>query len=181
MLNWCRTLLKPLYFSVIGWNLCMYATQSDNIDWWIIYCFASRWRIFHTRAAEFTPISARRSGPLSREDSVSCYTAVKRGLGFSGLIRRTAPFSHLLRLAKECCWPILTTVGPHSASYDTQCDAEALFLLGCWRVLTTEKSFVSYICMFCIGGGCRWEKSSEAVASLPQWKLLHWKFRKIHR
>jgi hypothetical protein len=36
--------------------------------------------------------------------------AVTRGLGFSGLIRRTAPFSRLLRHARGCWLPILTRI-----------------------------------------------------------------------
>jgi hypothetical protein len=36
--------------------------------------------------------------------------AVTRDLGFSGLIRRTAPISHLLRHAWECGGPILTRI-----------------------------------------------------------------------
>jgi hypothetical protein len=59
--------------------------------------------------------------------------AVTWGLGFPGLIRRTAPFSRLLRPTRGCGGSILT--GPHSvASYDTQGDAENLFLPGSSRV-----------------------------------------------
>jgi hypothetical protein len=36
--------------------------------------------------------------------------AVTRDLGFSGLIRRTAPFNSLLRHAWGCRWPILTRI-----------------------------------------------------------------------
>jgi hypothetical protein len=36
--------------------------------------------------------------------------AATRDLGISGLIRRTAPFSRLLRHARECGGPILTRI-----------------------------------------------------------------------
>jgi hypothetical protein len=48
----------------------------------------------------------RRSGPLSREGSLS----VTRDLGFSGLIRKTAPFSRLLRDTRGCGGSILTRI-----------------------------------------------------------------------
>jgi hypothetical protein len=59
-----------------------------------------------------------------------------------------------------------SNLGPNSVSYNMQEDAEDLFLCGCSQVLTLKKCFVYR--------GSRREKSSEAVASLPQWKLRHW-------
>ena len=53
---------------------------------------------------------ARRSGPLSREGSLSCHTCCDTGLGMSGFIWRTAPFSRLLRHARECWGLILTWI-----------------------------------------------------------------------
>jgi hypothetical protein len=50
---------------------------------------------------------ARRSRPLCREGSLSCHTCC---LGFSGLIRRTAPFSRLLRHTRGCGGSILTRI-----------------------------------------------------------------------
>jgi hypothetical protein len=55
--------------------------------------------------------------------------AVTLGLSFSGLIQRTAPFSHLLQHTRGCRWSTLTQIftGPHSvASYDTQGEVEDL-------------------------------------------------------
>jgi hypothetical protein len=49
-------------------------------------------------------------GPLSREGSLSCTHTVIRDLGFSGLTRRTAPFSRILRRAWRCRGPILTWI-----------------------------------------------------------------------
>jgi hypothetical protein len=56
---------------------------------------------------------------------------VTRGLGFSGVIRRTAPFSRLLRHTRECGESVLTWIltGPISvASYDTQRGCGGLIL-----------------------------------------------------
>jgi hypothetical protein len=81
---------------------------------------------------------------LGREGSLLCHSYCDTGprllfLGFflGGLIRTTAPFSHLLRLARGCRGLILTLIlaGPHSeTSYDTQKDAEDLLLPGSSRV-----------------------------------------------
>jgi hypothetical protein len=66
---------------------------------------------------------ARRSGPLSREGSLS--PVVTRDLGFFGLIRRTASFSRLLRHTRGCRGSILTRIkrkflwnGESSRSYE---------------------------------------------------------------
>jgi hypothetical protein len=53
---------------------------------------------------------ARCSGPLRREGSLSCHTCCDTGVGFSGLIRRTVPFSRLLRHTRGCGGPILTRI-----------------------------------------------------------------------
>jgi hypothetical protein len=57
--------------------------------------------------------------------------AVTLGLGFYDLIRRTAPFSRLLRHTMRCggSFPTLIITYPHSvASYDIQGDVEDLFV-----------------------------------------------------
>jgi hypothetical protein len=59
--------------------------------------------------------------------------AVTRDVGFSGIIRRTAPISHLLRHTRGCGWSILTQIltGPLSiALYNTQGDVDGLFQPG---------------------------------------------------
>jgi hypothetical protein len=53
---------------------------------------------------------ARRSGPMSRSDLYRATHAVKRGLGFSDLIRRTALLSRFLRMQ----WDADTYVNPDS-------------------------------------------------------------------
>jgi hypothetical protein len=64
------------------------------------------------RAAKFRPILpyVRRSGPLSREGSLSCHTCCNTGPQFfSGLIRRIK-FSRLLRHTRGCGGSILTRI-----------------------------------------------------------------------
>ena len=80
---------------------------------WLIYCFTSRSRIFHLYGdvaiageglQNLGLYSARRSGPLSREGSLSCHTCFDTGLVF----------------------PVSSEGPPHSvASYDTR---------GVWRI-----------------------------------------------
>jgi hypothetical protein len=70
--------------------------------------------------------------------------AVTWGLGFSGLIRRTAPFCLLLRHKRGCGKSFLTRIlkGPLSvASYDTQGDVEDLFLPGSTRVMPKGRRY----------------------------------------
>jgi hypothetical protein len=79
----------------------------------IIYRFTSRSRIFHfynyrRRAANLGLSSALK--PSRREGSLSCHICCNMGLGFSGLIRRNAPFSRLLRHTKACGGYILTRI-----------------------------------------------------------------------
>jgi hypothetical protein len=126
------------------------------IDWlFTVLCPAQR--IFHVlwRRRFYRPVKgckiwayALRSGPLSR-DLYRASSAVTRGLGFSGLIRRTAPFSRLLRHTRGCWGSILTRILLGSLSvayYDTQGVLEDLFLPGSSRVpyqspITTHKGF----------------------------------------
>jgi hypothetical protein len=85
----------------------------------IVYCFKFRSRIFHlyrdvTIASEGLQNLCLCSWPLSKEGSIYRTThALKRGLGFSGLMRRTTPFSHLLRHTKWCGGSILTRILTH--------------------------------------------------------------------
>jgi hypothetical protein len=76
-------------------------------------------------------------GFWARKDLYRATPAVTRGLVFSGLIRRTASFNRLLRNTRVCGGSILNRIlmGPHSvSSYETQGDAENLFLPGCQKV-----------------------------------------------
>jgi hypothetical protein len=58
------------------------------------------------------PSYARRSGPLSREGSLTCHTCCATGPRFFGLIQRTVPFSSLLRHTRGCGGSILNP-DPH--------------------------------------------------------------------
>jgi hypothetical protein len=90
------------------------------------------WRCHHCkwRAAKFRPMLGTQ-GLCAGRDLYCDTPAVTRGFGFSGLTRRTALFSRLLRHTRGCEGSILTRIltGTHSfASYDTQGDVEDPFL-----------------------------------------------------
>jgi hypothetical protein len=85
-----------------------------------IYGFTSRSIIFHLygdvtcdhcrrRAAKFRPMLGAQ-GLWAGRDLFRATPAVTRDLGFSGLIRRTAPFSRLLRHMRGCGGSILTRI-----------------------------------------------------------------------
>jgi hypothetical protein len=73
--------------------------------------FSLTWRRHHCRwrAAKFRPMLSTQ-GLWAGRDLYRATPAVTRDLGFSGLIRRTAPFSRLLRLTRGCGRPILTRI-----------------------------------------------------------------------
>jgi hypothetical protein len=70
------------------------------------------WRHHHYRwrASKFRPMLGAQ-GLWSGRDLYRATPDVTRGLGFSGLIRRTAPFSRLLR--HEGMWRIYSNLDPH--------------------------------------------------------------------
>jgi hypothetical protein len=109
LIDWLFTVLRPAqeYFTYMETSplpvkgLSLY----QRIDWLIIYGFTSRSRIFHLYgdvtiagegAAKFRPMFGAQ-GLWAGKDLYRTTPAVTRDLGFSGLIRRTAPFSRLLR------------------------------------------------------------------------------------
>jgi hypothetical protein len=107
----------------------------------IIYCFTSPSRIFHFniwrrrycrwKAANFRPMLGAQ-GHWAGRGLYRATLVVTRSLDFSDLIR-TFQFSRLVRHTRKCGGLVLTRIfaGPHSvASYDTQEDAEDLFLPG---------------------------------------------------
>jgi hypothetical protein len=61
------------------------------------------------RAAKFRPMLCAK-GLWGGRDLFRATPAVTQGLSFSCLIRRTAPFSRLLRHTRECRGPILTWI-----------------------------------------------------------------------
>jgi hypothetical protein len=90
-----------------------------RIDWLIDYLrfyvplkkFSLIWRRHHCRwrAAQFRPMLGTQ-GLWAGRDLYRATPAVTQDLGFSGLIRRTAPFSRLLRHTRGCGGSILTRI-----------------------------------------------------------------------
>jgi hypothetical protein len=92
----------------------------DDAIGWLIDClrfyiplknFSLIWRRHHCRwrAAKFRPILGAQ-GLWAGRDLYRATPAVIRDLGFSGLIRRTAPFTRLLRHTRGCGGSILTRI-----------------------------------------------------------------------
>jgi hypothetical protein len=85
------------------------------IDYLLFYVplknFSLIWKRHHYRwrTAKFWPMLSSQSLWVGR-DLYHATPAVTRGLVFSGLIRRTTPFSHLLRHTRGCGEPILTRI-----------------------------------------------------------------------
>jgi hypothetical protein len=73
--------------------------------------FSYMWRRHHCwwRAATFRHMLSAQ-GPWAGRDLYRATPAVTRDLGFFGLIRRTAPFSRLLRHTRGCGGSILTRI-----------------------------------------------------------------------
>jgi hypothetical protein len=102
--------------------------QKPHRDWLIDYLrfyvplqnFSLILRRHHCRwrAAKFKPMLGAQ-GLWAWRDLYRVTPAVTRGLGFSGLIRRTAPFSRLLRHTRGCGGSILTRIltGDHIVYY----------------------------------------------------------------
>jgi hypothetical protein len=97
---------------VFSWrNLCKWL-----IDWLIIYCFTLKnisftWmrHYYRWRAAKFRPMLGAQ-GLWAGRHLYSVTPALTRGLSFPDLIRRTAPFSRLLRHTRGCGGSILTWI-----------------------------------------------------------------------
>jgi hypothetical protein len=87
MVDWLFTVLRP--------------AQEYYITWRRHHC---RWR-----AAKFRPMLGAQ-GLWAGRDLYRATPAVTRGLSFSGLIRRTAPFSRLLQHTRGCGGSILAQI-----------------------------------------------------------------------
>jgi hypothetical protein len=91
------------------------AKGSWLIDYLLLYVprknFSLIWRRHHCRwrVAKFRPMLGAQ-GHWAGRDLYRATPAMTQGLGFSGLIRRTAPISCLLRHARGCKGSILTWV-----------------------------------------------------------------------
>jgi hypothetical protein len=93
--------------------LFRYLAEFRYFDWLIIYCFTSRSRIFHLYG-EVT-IAGEGLQNLGLCTALRAFEQcgifiVPHLLGFSSLIRRTAPFSRLLRHTWGCGGSILTRI-----------------------------------------------------------------------
>jgi hypothetical protein len=83
--------------------------------------FSLIWRCHHCRwrATKFRPMLGAQ-GLWAGRDLYRATPAVIRDLGFSGLIRRTAPFSRLLRQTRGCGGYILTRIPTGSPTQFTR-------------------------------------------------------------
>jgi hypothetical protein len=94
-------------------------TENTPCNWLIDYLwfyvplkiFLLIWKRHHCRwrAAKFRPMLGAQ-GLWAGRGHYRATPAVTRDLGFSGLIRRTAPFSRHLRHTRGCRWSILTWI-----------------------------------------------------------------------
>jgi hypothetical protein len=102
-------------FNFLTTQNMLYLNENMLIDYLLFYVPLKNilliWRRHHYRwrAAKFRPMLAiGAQGLWAGRDLYRATPAVTLGLGFSGLIRRTAPFNRLLRFARGCGGPILT-------------------------------------------------------------------------
>jgi hypothetical protein len=88
------------------------------------------WRRHHCRwrAAKFRPMLGAQ-GLWAGRDRYRATPAVTRDLGFSGLIRRTAQFSRLLRRTRGCGGSILTRILTGVDVWRTMTDSKQIILI----------------------------------------------------
>jgi hypothetical protein len=88
------------------------------------------------KAAKFRPMLGAQ-GLWAGRDLYRVTPAVTRGLSFSGLIQRTAPFSRLLRHARGCWGPILTRI--LTERKDMTCDYDAFCKTVPWQSASSPR------------------------------------------
>jgi hypothetical protein len=95
-------LISPLLVALIDWLFGVYVPLKN---------FSLLWRRHHYRwrAAKFRPMLSAQ-GIWAGMDLYRATPAVTQDLGFSGLIRRTAPFRRLLRHTRGCGGSIPTWI-----------------------------------------------------------------------
>jgi hypothetical protein len=110
----CDWVHHVCYVCFVLFKLCL-ITFDWLIDWLVFYVPLKNiwliWRRHHYRwrASKFRPMLGAQ-GLWAGRDLYCATPTVTRGLGFSSLIRRTAPISRLLRLAWVCGESILTRI-----------------------------------------------------------------------
>jgi hypothetical protein len=121
-LNWYCIIIKNFFYrneflwqwrhSSLSWAVQSNVRLIDYLRFYVLLKNISLiWRRHHCRwkAAKFRPkIGAQ--GLWAGRDLYRATPAVTQDLGFSGLIRRTAPFSRLLRHTRGCGGSILTRI-----------------------------------------------------------------------
>jgi hypothetical protein len=88
---------SPYFYLMVGYLLFYVPLKNISLIW------------RRLRTAKFR-LMLGAQGPWAGRDPYRATPAATRYLGFSGLIRRTAPFSRLLRHAWGCGGPILTRI-----------------------------------------------------------------------
>jgi hypothetical protein len=100
-------------------------------DWLIDWLFVLRpaQEYFTYKETSPLPVKGYARRLWAGRDLYRATPAVTRGLGFSGLIQRTAPFSRLSRHTRECGGSILTRIFTHNPFLLlTTCLQTSLFL-----------------------------------------------------
>jgi hypothetical protein len=127
-----RQYLLDYGIAEINFNSCMYRPREreKNIEWlkvslwgWFFTVLRPAQEFFTYMETSPLPVheelqnlglySALRAFEHAGRDLYRATPAVTRDLGFSGLIRRTAPFSRLFNTTHEGMWRIYSNPDPH--------------------------------------------------------------------
>jgi hypothetical protein len=106
------SMLKILFMSVYINTIWILIDWFDYLRFYVpLKNISLIWRCHHCRwrAAKFRPMLGAQ-GLWAGRDLYRATPAVTRGLGFFGLMRRTAPFSRLLRHTRGCGGSILARI-----------------------------------------------------------------------
>jgi hypothetical protein len=113
------TYLTCCLTSCMKFKLCLFIRLVDCQQFYVpLKNFSLIWRCHHYqwRASKFRPMLETQSLWVGR-DLYRATPSVTRVLGFSGLIRRIAPFSHLLWHTRGCRGSILSYLDPHGVLF----------------------------------------------------------------
>jgi hypothetical protein len=151
-------------------------------DWLIDYLqfyvslknFSLIWRRHHCRwrAAKFRPFFGAQ-GLWAGRDFYRATPTVTRDLGFSGFIRMTAPFSHLLQHTRGCGGSILTRILTWFFKGEGLRVVIALYQYRIIIVKFTQYNWSMFVCSICLFVWSRtsnfsaiWQLSQLPVAGL---------------